>query len=101
MSSEYQYLRLVMSQNIPLSVALDFEVHGQHIVYFDRRSRAKRPACIVQSPGPRPMAPSADYLTYEQGVTTQLFQAGVDDDVAGEGEGTSIWIESQGRTLRL
>lgn len=102
--SEYQYLRSMMTSGWPLSNygGLDFEDHGAVIVFWVRNTRAKKPACITVAKGHRPLAPSASLYLFDKNATYQLFEAGVDDsDMPENGTFIDLWIEPQGRSLRV
>lgn len=101
--NEYQYLDMAIRSKAALHDFNDlvFEEVGSNLVWTVRNSRAKKPACIVVSRGINPMAPSATLLISEAGCTKQLFPAGVDDGLEGAGAFTSLWVESQGRSLQV
>lgn len=99
--NDYSILRLYMS-SLNLDVYLEHESIGNVDVIRAPGSRAKWPAVLVRQRGHFPMAPSASVYMHENGITMQLFRAGVDDSgLAGASPDSLLWIESEGRALRL
>ena len=99
--NEYSILRMYMSSLNP-AVDMNSELIGNVEVIRVPGARAKWPAVLVRQLGHFPMAPSASVYMHENGITMQLFRAGVDDSgVAGASPDSLLWIESEGRALRL
>ena len=99
--NDYSILRMYMSSP-NLDFDMDLEVIGNVEVIRVPGARAKWPAVLVRQLGHFPMAPSASVYMHENGITMQLFRAGVDDSgVAGASPDSLLWIESEGRALRL
>lgn len=80
---------------------LECEIDNPHVFAFIHGCRAKRPAGLLISTAPRPMAPQA--MSYRTGGlwTAQLFKVGANDAVAGSSEGAAFRSETQDRLLRL
>ena len=99
--NEYSVLRMYMSSLNP-AFDMNSEIIGNVEVIRVPGARAKWPAVLVRQLGHFPMAPSASVYMHEHGITMQLFRAGVDDSgVAGASPDSLLWIESEGRALRL